>query len=469
VNTIGQEIMRIKMVYVSRMKRVAALLLTLLVAASALSCAMGSEQRYTLPPRLQGSMTDLEADLFFLIHELPKRHERIYHTVDRETYKRAASELLYSISDMDADHAAVAIRTLVAMIGDAHTSYSAGMREAVPLNLIYLDQGDSGPSGEGMFVTADTLAGEGTPVSSLVREDEKGPAAAELIRIGALEVFPTDESDDSVYDRVRTIVSHENEHHIRQQLNYLLLDPAILYGLDIISDRQSVTMTFLINEEEQEVTFTPVPTSRIRELDWMVYYDDVTGFSGHDRTVLPTYLEYANDHYAAVYEDGTLHIMYNSCSEDPELKFSTFVQGLKDYDPEQVVIDLRHNGGGNSRLIRPLYDYLDGLSDEAALYTVISPATFSSGLMNAIELDQRYERMVLIGRPTGGKPNHYGEVCHIQLPSGAYLYWSSNYFVNDAGNDALTLEPEHPIPISAETFFALEDPVLEYVKDPSSP
>lgn len=468
MNTIGQEIMRINMVYVSRIKRVAALLLTLLVTAAALSCAMGSEQRYTLPPRLQGSMTDLEADLFFLIHELPKRHERIYHTVDRETYKRAASELLYSISDMDADHAAVTIRTLVAMIGDAHTSYRAGMREAVPLNLIYLDEGGSGPNGEGMFVTADTLAGEGTPVSSLVRDGES-PVAAELIRIGDLEVFSTDASDDSVYARISTIVSHENEHHIRQQLNYLLLDPAILYGLDIISDKNSVSMTFLVSEVEQEVSFTPVPTSRIRELDWMVYYDDVTGFSGHDRTVLPTYLEYANEHYAAAYEDGILHIMYNSCSEDPELKFSTFVQDLKAYDPEQVVIDLRHNGGGNSRLIRPLYDYLDGLSDEVALYTVISPATFSSGLMNAIELDQRYDRMQLIGRPTGGKPNHYGEVCHIQLPSGAYLYWSSNYFVNDPGNDALTLDPEQLIEISAETFFAREDPVLGYVKEQSSP
>jgi hypothetical protein len=85
--------------------------------------------------------------------------------------------------------------------------------------------------------------------------------------------------------------------------------------------------------------------------------------------------------------------------------------------------------------------------------------------MNAISLNKKFEGMKLIGRPTGGKPNHYGEVDHTQLPSGAYIYWSTNYFVNDRGNDNLTLEPEIPIGLTSGKFFDLTDPVLTEIID----
>ena len=129
------------------------------------------------------------------------------------------------------------------------------------------------------------------------------------------------------------------------------------------------------------------------------------------------------------------------------------------------MIDLRNNSGGDSRIIRPLYGKLEDLTDDVALYTAIGPTTFSSGLMNAISLNKKFEGMKLIGRPTGGKPNHYGEVDHTQLPSGAYVYWSTNYFVNDRGNDYLTLEPEIPIGLTSGKFCDLTDPVLTEIID----
>ena len=117
-------------------------------------------------------------------------------------------------------------------------------------------------------------------------------------------------------------------------------------------------------------------------------------------------------------DSGTLYVQYDICKNDPQLSFNDFAkQVLADADankPSQVVIDLRKNGGGDSRVIRPLKS---GLAERhVKVFVLIGPNTFSSGTDNAIEL--RHDlHATLVGEPTGGKPSSYGEVMTITLPS----------------------------------------------------
>ncbi len=64
------------------------------------------------------------------------------------------------------------------------------------------------------------------------------------------------------------------------------------------------------------------------------------------------------------------------------------------------------------------------------MYVLIGEGTFSSAILNAIELKTRLDA-TLVGRPTGGSVSHYGELESGTLPSSGLGYtWSSKYFDN---------------------------------------
>jgi hypothetical protein len=94
---------------------------------------------------------------------------------------------------------------------------------------------------------------------------------------------------------------------------------------------------------------------------------------------------------------------------------------------------------------------------------LIGPRTFSSAVLNAIQFRQR-TAAILVGEPTGGEPNHYGEVKSFTLPnSGLSVYYSTRRFVYIEGDASSALEPDRVVPLMAADLLAGRDPVLEAV------
>lgn len=120
------------------------------------------------------------------------------------------------------------------------------------------------------------------------------------------------------------------------------------------------------------------------------------------------------------------------------------------------------SGGGDSRIIKPLYNLLKNELSNSTLYVITGENTFSSALMNAIELSTNYDG-ILVGSPTGGKPNHYGEVKSTQLPTGNRISWSTNYFTMIPGDNSDSLYPQIPIEIPSTDFFSLKDTILDSI------
>jgi hypothetical protein len=158
-----------------------------------------------------------------------------------------------------------------------------------------------------------------------------------------------------------------------------------------------------------------------------------------------------------------LYFQYDVCSEmagRPFADFSAELFATVDRDAvRRIVVDLRYNGGGNSALLAP---FLAGLAErpDLEIYVLIGRRTFSSALMNAIELDQQVGA-VLVGEPTGGRPNHYGEVRSITLPnSGLRVSYSTRYFRMLADADPPSLEPEIAVPVTIANQLAGFDAAL---------
>jgi hypothetical protein len=88
--------------------------------------------------------------------------------------------------------------------------------------------------------------------------------------------------------------------------------------------------------------------------------------------------------------------------------------------------------------------------------------TFSSAVLNAIELVQRLHAR-LVGGPSAGAPSGYGEVKTFALPhSKLTVRYSTKHFVNAAfPGDAL--EPDLAVTVRAADWFAGRDPAIDAI------
>ena len=69
---------------------------------------------------------------------------------------------------------------------------------------------------------------------------------------------------------------------------------------------------------------------------------------------------------------------------------------------------------------------------------------------------------LMVGRPTGGKPNCYGEVKILQLPNSKLtVQYTVKHFRPLPQSDPPALEPDILVPYTLDDFLAGRDPILE--------
>lgn len=96
------------------------------------------------------------------------------------------------------------------------------------------------------------------------------------------------------------------------------------------------------------------------------------------------------------------------------------------------------------------------------IVVLIGTATFSSALWNVSDL-ARKTQAVLLGEPTGGKPNHFGAQRAFTLPnSGLTVYHSTRRWKRfpELG-DVPSIEPDILVRQGVESYLAGRDTVLE--------
>lgn len=173
---------------------------------------------------------------------------------------------------------------------------------------------------------------------------------------------------------------------------------------------------------------------------------------------LPATMTRAANYAATLLEDGSLYIQYNVCADMEELPMADFAAQLAEQVgeavPAKIVVDLRQNTGGNSEVIRPLLNVLEGWQKKGgALYCLIGSQTFSSGAMDAGYL--RDMGAVMVGESTGGLEGGFGELGQAALPNGCTLYYSTKDFGRQG-----PVEPDVEAAQTVEDLLAGRDTVL---------
>lgn len=197
-------------------------------------------------------------------------------------------------------------------------------------------------------------------------------------------------------------------------------------------------------------------------------------FHNRESVTLPIWLG-SDDFYWYSYlpERKMLYCAYNSCALMGDYHIDDYVEELRELTESEhvdaVVVDLRRNSGGNSMVAAPLISWLRELSEngDIQLYLIIGRWTYSSGILNAIEISE-IPGVMVYGENTGGAPNHLGEVRTAQLPwSGLSVNYPTKYFqrVEDEGT---TMRPDVYIPLDPGMLFNGENRILDAIYELSA-
>ncbi|MDP5275977.1 S41 family peptidase [Chengkuizengella axinellae] len=368
-------------------------------------------------------------DIEEFAQRLPAKQVDFYSLIDEDDFYQKIELFKIDVPHLNDAQIKVRLNQIISSLGVAHTGMGGYfIDEKYPFDFYWFD--------EGIFVRNTT------------KEYEEA-LYTKLVKLNGIEI-------NHVIKQVSSVISYENEYWLKKKIPSYLLIPEVLYGLGIIEDMNKKT-SFSFENEEGEV------------LDLIVSKIDNPNFVIKNE-LNPLFYQNKDQNYWFEYLPKTkiVYIQYNQCMEMKEMPFDHFVKEVFDFmdnnETDKLVIDLRDNTGGDSSIFAPFFKAIEKheLNQKGKLYVLIGGRTFSSARINSMELKQ-YTNAILVGEPTGAKPNSYGESQVFKLKnSGILVQYSTKYFNMDK-KDLDALYPDLEVPYTIEDFKNGIDPFLEMV------
>lgn len=341
-------------------------------------------------------------DLDFLKGNLIKKHKNLFFKINEDEFNEIIEKLKEEVDSLEYDDIKVEISRIVAAIGDAHTSVLFPVNKYLPVKFYCFD--------DGVYIIR-------------VSETYK-----ELLykKVEYIEGIPIDE----VLSDISNIISHENEFLLKAQSAKYLQAVDVLYGLYICDDKEEVK----IRVGGRSVSLKTVSADKLNYME---------------TAKLPIYAKNNYNNYWFEKINDEVYIKYNSCREDGIKTLNECInetiEFINNNNIYKVTIDLRNNLGGDSRLIQPLINFIkdnDKINKKENLKVVIGRETFSSALLNAYEFKFNTNAEI-IGEPSGGKPNCYGEILKFTLPNSKFIVsYSTRYYKLIEDDSILALYPD---------------------------
>lgn len=253
-------------------------------------------------------------------------------------------------------------------------------------------------------------------------------------------------------------VSRENDVWLRESVAGLLPYKAILEQAGVV-DSQGLVVLTLQRPDETMLALRVAMVDKAAKMNSVLDTRPVPVPLSRNRPNLNYWHQYLEVTH-------TFYIQYSNCRNDERLRFSDFAKSvLEEIDtrrPKRIVLDMRNNCGGDSRVIRPLRKgLLNRAGKIGTVYILIGPRTFSSAVDNAVEF-RKTLRAVLVGEPAGGEPSSYGELKFLMLPnSRLVIQFTSKRF--GSGIATGPLMPDIAAPCTLPSVLAGQDPSMDAV------
>lgn len=164
-----------------------------------------------------------------------------------------------------------------------------------------------------------------------------------------------------------------------------------------------------------------------------------------------------------------VYVQFNQVQDSPDLTIEDFAKSLRDTlrarGASNLVIDVRHNNGGDNTLLGPLFSlaaWHEFSSPRHRTFVITSRNTFSAG-QNFLNRLERDTQAIFVGEPSSSRPNFAGENNAFELPwSGLRVSISSRWWQDSFPGDARPYIPvSMPVALSSEDWRTGRDPVME--------
>jgi C-terminal processing protease CtpA/Prc len=169
-------------------------------------------------------------------------------------------------------------------------------------------------------------------------------------------------------------------------------------------------------------------------------------------------------------ESDAVYVQVNQIAPDPDEGMGEFGLKLRTLLAEtpikNVILDVRHNNGGNTltytELLRALVAH--STKDGNRLYVIIGRGVYSA-TSNLITDLERLARPIFVGEPSSGTGNQDGDESATVLPySGVRVLLTSVRWQYSHPWDLRTsLVPDIPVQLTAKDYFAGKDSVMETI------
>ncbi|MDO8629407.1 MAG: S41 family peptidase [Phycisphaerales bacterium] len=371
-------------------------------------------------------------DIDSLAAELPKRHKNAFFSCKREAFNAAAATLRDAVPHLADHEVVVGLMKLAAMIGDVHTGIGElkPAFHAFPISVYVFSDG---------------------PVIIAARESQKDLIGCRVVKFADVPV-------GEAFRRVSVVSAYENDSTFKEHTALRLFVSEIAQAVGLIPSIDQATIAVRDAEgNERTVELTPLrPNERLAS----VAINEVKLPLSRHRQPHQNWFELVPEHKA-------LYFRYNTCADESDQTVSDLagriLSTIDSNHVERLIVDLRTNGGGNSGLLESFVSRLasrPAMRRPGGVIVLIGRRTFSSAYLHADAMKKKLGA-ILIGEPTGQKPNAYGEVREFVLPHSQIIVRYSTKFWRMESGDRPSLAPDILIEPSSPDYFAGRDPVLD--------
>lgn len=383
-------------------------------------------------------------DLKYLAEQLRQRHPNPFYKTPEREFQRAVDELDKAIPQLERSDIVADFIRLAAML-DGHTNipfWQSGVDfHLYPLRLYEFS--------DGLFVIDAARA-----YSHVV--------GTRLVKIGAVNI-------EEAYPRVSRYAQRDNAGTVKLLTPLFLMMPEVLRAQHLIAEPNTPQLVFERADGER-VTLNPQAVSAnqyLAELPGTFY----TGLVKRDAPLMQARKDEA---FWSTYltPTNTLYIQYNqvrltAASKSLYQFTEELAHVLREKPVARVVVDVRHNGGGDNTTYSALLNFLrdtPAVNQRGKLFVITGRQTFSAAANFSTDLEQKTQAL-FAGEPMGGSPNLYGDTRTFTLPHSRIQVWiSARTWIKSTRDDPrASIEPEIPVEIDSAAYFAKQDPVLDAV------
>lgn len=394
------------------------------------------------PLDLQLTRAQAQADLDFIVRRLGERHPAALDGIPApvlEQYQAEVAALSEQVSVLELWRAATRI---TARMQDGHTG--AGYNSPDPQSLPVA------------FEAQPAWAGQDLTFEFLVRDGDL--AGSRLVAVGGVPV-------QQLYERYLPHASYELESYAAYRFASSLPQKDFLEFIGVDTSAGALQLVFATSTGE--IT---------RELAFQPPVDPQAQSAPQQQERQQPFVSYEIDSAAGL---GILTL--NQCNYNAEYRdtLRAFFQAVKDHGIQNIAVDLRRNGGGNSMVVNEFLRYLDvekvsafggshvrlgpylyqytsqgepndriiELIYTGKIYVLTAVRTFSSATDFATAISDNHLGEI-VGETSGNMPTSYGDVLSFQTPNAGLVFRTSHkqFFRVDRSKNELPLTPDYEVP-----------------------